>query len=173
MNFPNWRNAPEELLEIDGHCGLLAAWSVLEHFGKQTEVRRLAKACRHTRRYGIFTVCLASCLKEHGLQVSFNSDPDSEIGELERRGYARARRLGVPIGPALDLPILLRERQRGRLPIVFFNSSSDVGHFSPLLGLRRGVLRLPLADDGTVPVSEFLARWSDPGILRQSIVVGS
>jgi hypothetical protein len=38
MKFPEWWSAPEELFEIDGHCGLLAAWLVLHLFGKQLEV---------------------------------------------------------------------------------------------------------------------------------------
>jgi hypothetical protein len=172
MKFPDWREAPEELLEIDGHCGLLAAWTVIRHFGKPTNVPKLVKTCRYTKRYGVFTVSLATCLLEHGLLVSFHSDPDSDIGEFERRGYVRARRLGLQIGPALDLPALLCERRRGRVPIVIYNTSSDAGHFSPLLSLRHDVLRLPLADGGTMLASKFLARWTDPGILRQSVVAG-
>jgi hypothetical protein len=172
MKFPEWLEAPKELFEIDGHCGLLAAWSVLRYFGKPTDVPMLVRTCRHTKRHGVFTVCLATCLKEHGLQVSFHSDPDTNIGEFERRGYTHAHRLGLIVGPALDLPILLRARKRGHIPIVFFNTSSDVGHFSPLLALRHGVLRLPMAEGGTMPLSEFLAGWSAPGILRQSVIAG-
>jgi hypothetical protein len=115
---------------------------------------------------------LASCLKEHGLDVSFHSDPDDDIGGFERRGYAHARHIGLDMGLAMDLPSLLRERKRGRVPIVLFNTSDDLGHFSPLLALRQGILRLPLAEDGKMPLSEFLVRWSAPRILRQSIVAG-
>jgi hypothetical protein len=172
MKFPEWWRAPEELFEIDGHCGLLAAWSVLHHFGKQVEVSQLIAECRYTKRHGVFTVCLAACLKEFGLEVSFHSDPDNQIGGFERRGYAHARRLGLLIEPAVDLPALLRERKRGRVPIVFFNTSSGVGHFSPLLALRGGVLHLPLAEGEGMPPSEFLTRWSSPGILRQCVIVG-
>ena len=172
MKFPDWREAPEELLEMDGHCGLLAAWSVLQYFGEFRAVEKLVKRCRHTKRHGVFTVSLATCLLEHGIPASFHSDPDTDIGEFERRGYVHARRLGLKMGPALDVPALLRERRRGRVPIVFFNTSSDVGHFSPLLSLRRGVLRLPLAEGGTMQASEFLARWTDPGILRQAVIAG-
>ncbi len=172
MKFPGWSEAPEELLEIDGHCGLVAAWSVLRYFGKSTKLPKLVKMCRYTKRHGVFTVSLATCLLEHGLDVSFHSDPDSDIGEFERRGYIRARRLGLQTWPAMDLPALLRERKRGRVPIVLFNTSSDSGHFSPLLSLRHGVLRLPLADGGAMPANEFLLRWTDPGILRQAVVAG-
>jgi hypothetical protein len=172
MKFPEWWEAPREIHEIDGNCGIIAAWSVLEYFGKPSEVPELTQSCRHTKRHGVFAVCLAACLKQHGLQVSFHSDPDTNIGEWERRGYLRARSLGILVQPAVDLPILLRERRRGRVPIVLYNTSSDQGHFSPLLGVRREILRLPLADDGTMPVSEFLARWTAPEILRQAIIVG-
>jgi hypothetical protein len=172
MKFPEWWEAPEELFEIDGNCGLVTAWLVLRYFGKSTDVPKLVKSCRHTKRHGVFTVCLAACLKEHGLQVSFHSDPDNAIGEFERRGYIYARRLGLHVEPALELPDLLRERQRGHVPIVLYNTSSNNGHFSPLLALRSGILRLPMADGETMPLNEFLDRWSDPGILRQSVIVG-
>lgn len=172
MKFPDWWEAPEELLEIDGHCGLLAAWAVLRSFGKSTEVSRLVRTCRYTKRYGVFTIDLAACLLEHGLDVSFHSEPDSEIGEFERRGYARAYRIGLQVRPALGLPGLLRERRRGRVPIVIYSTPLNAGHFSPLLSLRHGVLRLPLAEGGTMPENEFLTRWTAPGILRQAVIAG-
>lgn len=140
-------------------------------FWKVPRVPKLVKTCRHTKRHGVFTVCLAACLKEHGLNVSFHSDPDNDICEFERRGYIYARRLGLIVEPALELPVLLSELKRGHVPIVFYNTSSNKGHFSPILALRRGVIRLPLADGGVMPLSEFLNRWSDPGILRQSVIV--
>jgi hypothetical protein len=172
MRFPEWSEAPQEILALDGYCGLLAAWSVLRYFRKRVSVPKLVKACRHTKLHGVFTLCLAVGLKEHGLCVSFHSDPDNGIAAFEGRCYARARRMGVNLEPALDLSALLGERRRGRIPIVFFNTSSDVGHFSPLLGVRNGVLRLPLAEGGAMRIDDFVARRYDPEILRQSIVVG-
>jgi hypothetical protein len=59
MRFPEWWEAPQEILGIDGHCGLLAAWSVLRHFGKRISVPKLVKACGYTKRHGVFTVGLA------------------------------------------------------------------------------------------------------------------
>jgi len=172
MTFPDWWDAPGELLAMEGHCGLLAAWMVLRHFTKRVSIPKLITACDYTKRHGVFTVGLAAGLKAQGLQVSFHSELDFHIGAFERRCYARARRIGVVAQPALELANLLRERKRGRIPIVFFNTLSDVGHFSPLLGVRDGMLRLPLADDGKMSRSDFLASWSEPHILRQSIVAG-
>src|SRR2546426_1160833 len=77
MKFPDWCDAPEELLAMEGHCGLLAAWAVLRHFGKRISVPKLVRACGYTKRHGVFTVGLAAGLKEHGLRVSFHSDPDT------------------------------------------------------------------------------------------------
>jgi hypothetical protein len=170
MNFPGWSDAPKPLLAMDGHCGLIAAWTVLRYFGKRVSLPNLVKACGYTKRYGVFTVGLAAGLKQHGLGVSFHSDPDTQIGRSEKRCYARACHLGVLAEPALDLPAVLRERRRGRIPIVFFNTSSDVGHFSPLLGIRNGQLRLPLAEGGKMSESDFIRRWTEPEILRQCVI---
>lgn len=157
---------------MKGHCGLLAAWVVLHHFGKRISVPKLVTACGYTKRHGVFTVGLAAGLKEHGLQVSFHSDPDPHVGGFEKLCYARASRVGVLVEPALGLSGILWELRRGRIPIAFFNTPSDIGHFSPLLGIKNGKLRLPLAEGGKMSEGDFLNRWSEPEILRQCVIVG-
>ena len=170
MNLPNWWEAPRALLETDGHCGLLAAWIVLRYFRKRVSAQNVTKASGYTKRHGVFTVGLATCLKMHGLQVSFHTDPDPQIGPFEKRCYGRAARLGILPHPALELSALSLALRRGCIPIVLFNSESDVGHFSPLLGIRRGSAILPLADEEKMPMNRFLARWSEPGIQRQCVI---
>lgn len=172
MKFPEWFEAPEQLLNIDGHCGLFAAWLVLRHFKKRISIAKLVKACGYTKRHGVFTVALASCLQEHGLLVSFHSDPDTNIGRFERTRYARAHRAGIVTQPALDLTSLLRERKRGRIPIVLFNTPSDEGHFSPLLGCHDGIVRLPLAEGGSMTTRDFEAARIEPFINRQCVIAG-
>lgn len=171
-NFPQWWQAPKELIELDGHCGILAAWSVLAFFGKPIAVPKLIKACRHTKRHGIFAVALGAGLKELGLEVAFHTDPDKSICGFENRCYSRARQMGLEPEPAVNLSTLLRERRCGRVPIVLFNTDSGSGHFSPLLGMRKGNLRLPLAEGGEMTTRQFLRRWSAEGILRQCIIAG-
>ena len=124
----------------------------------------------YTKRHGVFTVALAAALKEHGLNVSFHSDPDERIGGFERRCYAKARRVGILAKPALSLPALISAWKHGAIPIVFYNTESNNGHFSPLLGSRNGQLRLPLAESGRMAESEFVTRWSGPEILRQCVI---
>ena len=172
MQFPDWSEAPDELLRIDGHCGLIAAWVVLRYFGRRVSAANLIKECRYTKRHGVFTVSLAAALKTYGLSVAFHSERDSHISGFERRCYFYARRLGVFAEAPLDVSELLRSRKRGNIPIVLFNTAANRGHFSPLLGLRNGILQLPLADGGKMPKSTFIDRWSDPGILKQCVIVG-
>lgn len=103
--------------------------------------------------------------------MAFHSDPDLEVGGFERRCYARARRLGVLPQSALNLDRLLTEVHQGHLPIVLFNTDSEVAHFSPLIGFTNGRLQLPLAQGDGMSDGEFLMRWSAPGILRQCVII--
>lgn len=172
MRFPDWAEAPDELFTIDGHCGLIAAWMVLRYFGKSVSIPNLVAASRYTKRHGIFAVSLAAALKTYGLSVSFHSERDAQMGGFERRCYAYAGRLGIVAEPPLELSEVLHRRRGGKIPIVLFNTPANNGHFFPLLGSSNGSLRLPLADGGKMPKSIFIARWSDPGILRQCVIVG-
>jgi hypothetical protein len=169
MKFPDWWTAPKELLDLEGHCGPVAAWSLLHHFGKSSTAAQIISACRHTKRHGVFAVHLAAGLKELGLQVSFHSEPDSDIGSFEMRGYHRLKRLGVPVESAIDLPELLALWRRRRIPIVLYDTHSEAGHFSIILGTNRGMLRL--AEDKLLAKEEFIAAWTAPRILRQCVFV--
>jgi hypothetical protein len=75
--------------------------------------------------------------------------------------------------PPLDLSQVLRQGKGGDITIVLFNTPANDGHFSPLLGSRNGTLRLPLADGGKMAECTFIARWPDPDILRQCVIVGA
>lgn len=84
-----------------------------------------------------------------------------------------AVRPGALPHPALELSALSLALRHGCIPIVLFNSESDVAHFSPLLGVRRGNVILPLADEEKLPMNRFRARWSEPGIQRQCVIAGT
>jgi hypothetical protein len=143
------------------------------YFGKRVSVPKLVESCRYTKRHGVFAVSLGAALKTYGLSVSFHSEPDTNISGFERRCYVYARRLGIVAQAALDLSQVLRQAKGGNIPIVLFNTPANDGHFSPLLGSRNGTLRLPLADGGKMAEGTFIARWSDPDILRQCVIVGA
>jgi hypothetical protein len=168
MKHPDWWKAPEEILSLEGHCGPLAAWCALHHFGKKPLASEIISACHHTKRYGAFTVHIAAGLKELGLQVSFHTDPDDDIGGFEMRGYHRLKRLGVPVEPAISLPELLAQRRRGRIPIVLYDTLPEAGHFSVVSGANRGMLRLSYGE--SISKEDFIAAWTAPRILRQCVI---
>ena len=171
MKFPDYTDAPAGLYAIDGNCGLLAAWGVLTYFGRRTSVRQLIKSCRYTKAHGVFTIALALALHDHGLTVVFHSDPDPDPRPIERICYARARAVGLPVKPAISVRTLVRQTDRQHVGVVFYNTPDDIGHCSPLLGLRSDNLRLPYSQTGSMSVREFSKRWREPEILRQCIVV--
>jgi hypothetical protein len=171
MSIPEWWDAPIGLPRIEGPCGLVAAWQVLRHFQRRATVRRIALECGHTVKHGVFTVGLAAGLQSLGLDVEFFSDPDLEIGFTERRCYSRALRAGVCFSGPPDLTALLRASRGGAVLVVFFDTPSGKGTFSPVTGLRKGRLLLPLADEGDLPLSVFKRRWAAPRVLRQAVLV--
>jgi hypothetical protein len=171
MTLPSVHEAPIRLWSVEGNCGLLVAWVVLRHFGLRTSCTSLIRSCGHTRRYGVFTIALASALQERGLHVTFHSDPDPDIKPTERRFYGKAKRLGIPVLSGQSLNALLQHVRKRRVVIVFYDTPEGEGHFSALLGERRGHLILPQSDSGHMPRGTFLRAWRAPGIARQCIVV--
>ena len=146
--FPTLYDAPAKLWAVDGHCGLLAAWCVIRHFRRRTSADRLIQQCGYTRRHGVFTIALATALNEHGLDVTFHTEPDLDMNPLERRFYQSARVLRIPVLPPISVRELLAHTAAGRVPIVFHNTPTGQGHFSPLLGERCGRLILPHSESG-------------------------
>jgi hypothetical protein len=164
-------DAPEGLWSYGGNCGLLAAWVAIKHYHRRTCSYRLTRMCGYTKRHGVFTIGLAVALREHGLDVQFHSDPDPDMKPIEGRFYSKARGLKIPILPAVSLGTLLQHIEGGHLPIVFFDTPEGDGHFSPLVGQKRGALLLPHVESGRMSRRTFLRRWSAPAILRQCVVV--
>ena len=170
-SFPNLFDAPAKLWAVDGNCGLLAAWCVIKHYRRRTSADRLIRACGHTRRYGVFTIALATALREHGLDVTFHSQPDSDVKPLEQKFYRRAQDLQIPVLHPVSLPELLLHTSAGHVPIVFFDTPSGQGHFSPLLGERRGRLILPHSNSGDMSRKVFSTYWNAREVLRQCVII--
>jgi hypothetical protein len=129
------------------------------------------RACGYTPRYGVFTIALATALREHGLEITFHSDSDPDMKPLERRFYRRAQNLQIRVLPPVTLPELLGHAAAGCVPIVFYDTPSGEAHFSPLLGEERGRLILPMSDGGSMTKQQFLRYWSGPEILGQCVIV--
>ncbi len=169
--FPSPWDAPEKLLGMEGHCALITAWCVLTHYRRRTSANRLIRVCGHTRPHGVFPVGLAVALMQHGLDVTFHTEPDPNIEPLELRFYQRAEALRLPVLPPVTVGELLAHTATGHIPIVHFDTASGEAHTTPLLGERRGRLVLSLWDQGSLSKSQFTKSWTAPKILRQCIIV--
>ncbi len=168
--MPSPSEAPVSLLGLPGNCGPMSVWLVLRQFGKRVPANRIIRACKYTERTGCYGIALALALHQFGLGVSFHTDPDADIQPLEARCYKWAQRRGIPIGPAVGLEELRCLVRRGPA-IVSLAGTEGEGHFSPLVGFRRGKALLPYTDEGSLPIVEFERRWCGPGDPRQCLLV--
>jgi hypothetical protein len=147
----------------------LAAWIVLRHFRTRTSAARLLRSTGHSANLGTFTIGIAVALAEHGLDVVFHTDPDPDIQPLERKLYARAQQLRIPLAPSVHLSHLREEIALGSVPVVFYRAGDD-GHFSPVADIASGRILLPNDDDGGLSVARFRRVWRQPGFPRQVVI---
>lgn len=174
IDFPSFENAPARLLALEGNCGVLAAWGVLRYFHKRTSAMQLIQACRYTRKHGVFAIALAIALKEHGLSVTFYSDPDPAPNLIERRCYRTAEQMGLPVLDAIEIEQFLGLLTPKTIPIILYETDEGNGHFSPITEYAEGSIHLPYAEAEerrSTSVEDLRRRWSAPEIYRQCILV--
>lgn len=162
---------PRRLLQLEGNCGPISVWITLRHFRKCVAADRIIKACKHTKKYGSFTIALALALHRFGLKVVFYSEPDDDQKPIERIAYWQATKVGLERQPPLTPASLCQFVAEGKLVIVFIDTKNGEGHFSPIASIKRKRLYFVYGQDVSLPFHVFLDRWSAPGILRQCIVV--
>ncbi len=160
---------PRELETLDGHCGPLSLWLVLNSFGRHISPFEIIKESKYTKKYGTFTISLAVALKRWGFNVDFYSDLDANPKPIELKSYKEAERLGIQVHLSLSIEGLLEEIHNGKKVIVYYNTREDQGHYSPLLGKNGEYLLLPLAEAGRIRESDFIKYRQAPEIYRQSI----
>lgn len=105
------------------------------------------------------------------MQVEFFTEQDSDQKSLERRLFAKARRLGIAVLPAVDVKTLARASNCNQIVIVFYQTEYGIGHFSPLLGINGRNLILPLSENGIMSVHNFQKAWCMEGIHNQAVLV--
>lgn len=169
--FPTILEVPHRLEQLDGNCGVVAVWMVLEYFGIKHRVDDLIHQCHHTDEYGTFTAGLALALHDYGLHVQLHTEPDDDMKPLEQSLYEEARNRNIVVAPAISLDKLLALLSRSCKSIVFFDTDDGCGHFSPLSGVRGKNLLLPYTENGSLPRETFVHRWNAPEILQQCVVV--
>ena len=169
--MPSLWSAPATLLGLDGHCGLLTAWVALRHFHRRTSSAKLVRACGYSCEDGIFSVALACALHDHGLEVTFYTDPDLAMQPAEQPFYSRASSLGILVQPAAALDVLIAQVAAGRLPIVLYYTPEGGTHFSILTGSSPDAVQFH--DEGELSRQTFEQGWNTPDTLRQTVIVGS
>ncbi len=160
---------PRELEILDGHCGPLSLWLVLNSFGRHISHSEIIKQSKYTRKYGTFAISLAVALNRWGFNVDFYSDLDPSPRPIENKSYKEAKRLGIQVKPSLPIEGLLEEIHNGKKVIVYYNTPENQGHYSPLLGKDGEYLLLPLAETGRIRASDFITYRQAPEIYGQSI----
>lgn len=169
--LPAWIDAPASLVALDDHCGVLATWVVLRHFGVRISAASLLRGLRYSRKWGVFTIGIAVVLAHNGLDVVFHSDPDEDVQPLERALYARARRMGVQIQPAITVSRLAQAIAKGGVPVVFYRTASGEGHFSPVAGVGSRHILLPNDPEGRLSIGRFRRAWRQTGFPQQAVIV--
>ena len=157
---------------MENSCGVLAAWGVLTYFNKFIgAIPDLVRLCRYTINDGVFTIALASALRQRGLTVDFFTDPDPDPNARDMSFYPIAAMLGVRINPAIGIDALLAKVNKRQIPVVLFMSDEETGHLSPMLGSGAdGSIHLPYYYPPLMPKDEFVRRWSTPDVLRQCLI---
>lgn len=115
-------------------------------------------------------IALAVALSEHGLNIRFYSDNDSEPNLIEVESYKIANQIGVEISNSISINKLISQMTPHSIPIVLYNTDENNGHITPLIGVEKELLYLPYSDDGKMFKKEFIKRWDEEGILKQCIV---
>ena len=169
--FPTYFDAPLKLLQTESNCGLVTAWAILKHFKKRTSSAKLIELSRHTKKHGTFAISLAVALRRHCLKVSFFSETDPNPNAIEKHCFRVAEEIEVDVQPAISLDLLLSKVSPRSVVVVLYNTPEDNGHLTPLLGVDGNNLILPFSDEGFMSKQEFLVRWSEPEIYRQSLAV--
>ena len=169
--FPKYEDAPLPLMQLDGNCGPVTVWAILKYFRKRVSSKTIVTACRHTKKHGTFTIAMALALREFGRRVIFYTEPDPAPQLIEKRCYKLAQEAGIPINNAIAIKSLCAAIRRDCLPIVFYDTVSGMGHFSPLIGFQGNKLLLPFDENQEITITDFNQRWNAPGIYRQCLVV--
>ena len=171
-DFPLAREAPEQLRQLPGECGPVAAWQLLTYLGICAPVDRILSASRYSRDLGVFCIGLAVAVAEMGPRVWFFSDPDIHPSPTELLLYEQATELGIEMLPGADLNTLeqtMASSRRRAAAILLFEANRESAHFTPYLGLYEGEPILPNEGD-TLSADTLETRRSAPGVLRQALV---
>jgi hypothetical protein len=163
------------LWQDEGNLGLLSACGVAMQFGLRPEPKSMRIDSGYSLELGVFTAGIARALHRLELDVTLFGDDDSTSRPEEAALLTELLEAGASVQPAVSIDHLASLARNRYVPILFYNSDSDLGTFSPFAGLdRKDRLKLPYDADGNTRMARdvFMEKWTSPGIFRQCVLVG-
>lgn len=165
-------NLPGSIESLRSNCGVASVWLVCHQAKLAVEHEALIQLCGHNAEVGTFTITLAVALYELGFSVSFHSDADPCIQDVEHLYYKRAKINGIPLKPAQSISDIKVALAEGKKVIALFDTAEGEGHFSPIQSVNPHEILFEYSNEPTLSHDEFEARRRVNGICRQTIVVG-
>ena len=163
-------NIPESLLQLEANCGVFAVWLIVKQYQTHIDIADLAKLCCHDQREGTFSIALAVALKKLGFDVSFYTDSDPNMDEMEQQSYVEAQQLQIPIQAALNYAEIQQAFDVGHFVIVFYNTLQGVGNQSLIYSIDE--YEISFCDHFEVmSKTDFERQRRTEDICRQVIVV--
>ncbi|WP_374663597.1 cysteine peptidase family C39 domain-containing protein [Acinetobacter sp.] len=121
---------PDELANLEANGGIYAVWMLLQHLGIDADIQQLIEVCGYEAEHGTTTIGLALGLKKFGFNVSFSTAPDPDLQDSEKRSYAEAEQLKLPILPAISYVQIQQAFEQNQFVIVYYDTLDGVGNHS-------------------------------------------
>ncbi|OTG79112.1 peptidase C39 [Acinetobacter sp. ANC 5054] len=161
---------PDELADLEANGGIYAVWMLLQHLGIDAEIQQLIEVCGYEAGHGTTTIGLALGLKKFGFQVEFSTAPDPDLQDSEKRQYAEAEQLKLPIVPAISYAEIQQAFEQNQFVIVYYDTLEGVGNHSLVYDIDETEISFFDSFDA-MPAKVFEQQRRAEGICSQVITV--
>ena len=161
---------PDELANLEANGGIYAVWMLLQHLGIDADIQQLIEVCAYEAGQGTTTIGLAVGLKKFGFQVKFYTEHDPELQDSEKRSYAVADQLELPVLPAIGYAQIQQAFEQNQFVIVYYDTLDGVGNHSLVYDIDETEISFFDSFDA-MPADVFEQQRGAEGICRQVITV--
>lgn len=161
---------PDELANLEANGGIYAVWMLLQHLGIDADIQQLIEVCGYEAEHGTTTIGLALGLKKFGFNVSFSTAPDPDLQDSEKRSYAEAERLELPVLPAISYAEIQQAFEQNQFVIVYYDTLDGVGNHSLVYDIDETEISF-FDSFEAMPADVFEQQRQADGICRQVITV--
>ncbi|WP_180162987.1 cysteine peptidase family C39 domain-containing protein [Acinetobacter sp. YH12069] len=161
---------PDELANLEANSGIYAVWMLLQHLGIDADIQQLIEVCAYEAGHGTTTIGLAVGLKKFGFLVKFYTEHDPELQDSEKRSYAEADQLELPILPAIGYAQIQQAFEQNQFVIVYYDTLEGVGNHSLVYEIDEAEISFFDSFDA-MPADVFEQQRGAEGICRQVITV--